>query len=233
MAGIRLKLKRLFLDEINSHLNPQIPPILIASMGRSGSTLLFDAVAEALISTRNLLIPRAFAKALIRRGGAWNLRTIRFFPGVVYKTHGFPDHLPENFTGKIIFIYGDPIDAALSIINCRDKLGEMWFSSHLTHLFAKESFLSDDNDPFQFSRQIQSWMNYQGSPVLVLRYETLWDYTNKISEFLGFNISLPPRKARSNISESELDVARYIDAYTPLRAQMLDLPDVYIYTPLQ
>ena len=131
---------------------------------------------------------------MIRRGGAWNLREIRFFPGVAYKTHGFPDQLPNDFAGKIIFIYGDPVNAALSILNCKNKFGEKWFHSHLNHLFAHESFLADEKDPFQFSRQVYSWIKHKRNPLLFLRYEALWENINEISQFLGFGISLPPRK---------------------------------------
>lgn len=207
-------------------------PILVASMGRSGSTLCWRAISEALVINKFGAAGSLFRKYLAKRirSEAWDLRTDRIFPGRVYKTHALADELPSDFDGRIVFLFGCASDAALSVVSCRQRYGEDWVSEHFQHLRAIGSFDELGNyDVLQFEKQIETWTNLEGHNIICLRYEKLWDNVSALSEFLGFNVELPERRIRTthnlqNLHNSDLFLANYKN----LDDKISDLPDLII-----
>lgn len=174
----------------------RLPPVIVASMGRSGSTLIFKAIRDAYSDAR-FGPDSKFGRRMVS-DEAWDLDRVRYRRGVVYKTHGFAHELPPNAGAKVIFLVGSASDAALSVLACRDSKGPQWIADHLLHLRAQGSF--DElatRDVLRFGEQLDSWTGPHDAERLILHYDALWDCVDVLSEFVGVSVKLPPRRARS------------------------------------
>lgn len=174
------------------------PPIIVASMGRSGSTIVWEAVCKAVARDRFRHLRSLGLKVV--SDSAWDLGTKRYFPGIVYKTHGLADELPPKSGAKIIFLFGLASDAALSVLFCQQLYGSEWIRRHFHHLRARGTF--DDlgkRDVLRFAEQLDGWIGLAGIPRLILRYEALWESQSQstLSEFVGIPVELPPRLKRT------------------------------------
>lgn len=175
-------------------------PIVIASSGRSGSTLLSDAVAASLVNRKYgfksssvigkimVLFTRCFTDRLS------DIKTTRC---PVQKTHALYNPAFQD-DAKYIFIYGDSLESALSVQKVAGQRGNRWFEEHLYHL-ESEGKLADilKIDILNYEKQIKSWLSADKQYVLAIHYDELWDSKDKISDFLGFEVSLPQKRLRS------------------------------------
>lgn len=206
-------------------LPSKIPPLIVASMGRSGSTLVWDALRQAVTLER-------FPGLLQRQGlrlvsdQAWNLSRARFAPGVVYKTHGLADELPTDSGARVVFLFGSATDAALSVHACRDRYGERWIEQHFEHLRASGPFEElGARDVLRFSEQLDGWIGKSGTERLILHYDALWDHVDTLSEFTGASIKLPPRRARGGAAAAHTETrARFAQTYAKLDARIAAMP---------
>ena len=176
------------------------PKIVIAGTGRCASTLFTICVARSYLSSLKLPFPKSFEKYLapLLIEYVEDLRAIRFSTAPVIKTHDL--YLAESFPHdtKSIFIYGDPLISAVSVALQCEILGEAWVVQHIRHLRGSgqvsELF---SKDVLNYEEQIISWSE---SPSLKLHYPTYWNQQNSISEYLGFELSLPPYHVRDACS---------------------------------
>lgn len=103
-------------------------PIVVASTGRSGSTMLTRAIMQSLFEdkfkTKKKLRFIFFSR--FQRGEG------RFYPGGVHKTHLLADAVPENALS--VFIYDNPVTSRDSFNHCVLKYGEEWGKAHLKNL---------------------------------------------------------------------------------------------------
>jgi len=173
--------------------------IVIASTGRAGSTMLFDAVVSSYISRRfhqdangrlgRFLCP--FVSRFVDR-----LDTLATEPCVIAKTHDLPGAMNDHGV-KCIFVYGDPLESALSVWKMVEKHGEDWFALHQFHLCASgpldQIFQAD---VLNYDQQMRQWLGTVRANVLCIDYEDLWKSEQLISQFLGVNVSLPARQSR-------------------------------------
>lgn len=195
-------------------------------MGRSGSTLIYDAVAKGLARKKY----GRFASSLERtvKATAWNLDQSCLIGGVVYKTHDFPYNLNSNIPVKAVFLFGSASEAAISVYSCRDRYGSEWVKTHLEHLRAVGQFDEIlERDVLRFKEQIETWTNESRFDVLALRYESLWNYEQLLSDFLGFQVHLPPRRSRSN-QYFDFDLVKQARrVYANLDRYIETLPDAF------
>ena len=176
------------------------PKIVIAGTGRCASTLFTMCIARSYLRSLRLPIPNSFEKYLAPLLVEYveDLRAIRFSTAPVIKTHDL--YLAESFPHdtKSIFIYGDPLISAVSVALQCEILGEAWVVQHIRHLRGSgqvsELF---SKDVLNYEEQIISWSE---SPSLKLHYPTYWNQQNSISEYLGFELSLPPYHVRDACS---------------------------------
>ena len=179
--------------------------VIIAGTGRCASALFTKCIARSYLSSLRLPLPKSFEKYLapLLIEYVEDLREIRFTTAPVIKTHDL--YLAESFpqNTKSIFIYGDPLISAISVALQREILGEAWVVQHIRHLHGSgqvsELF---SKDVLNYENQIISWSK---SPSLKLHYPTYWNQQDSISEYLGFDLCLPPyhdRDACSGIVES-------------------------------
>tara|TARA_R110001583_G_scaffold62493_3_gene183727 strand:- start:2482 stop:3144 length:663 start_codon:yes stop_codon:yes gene_type:complete len=170
-------------------------PVVVASTGRSGSTMLCHAVMNSMLRSR--------------RGGRFHPRLV-FFPafdreriklhdGAVHKTHLLAHHFPSS--SKCIFIYDDPNISKQSFVDCCAKYGREWGEQHLKNLESPYGVnASGEHDVLNYKNQINSW--YNRKQCLIVRYNKVWEYQDEISDFLGLSVCLPPRLERATKGSS-------------------------------
>ncbi len=221
-------MKRYIRELLKQYLPSATDPIIVASMGRSGSTLVYEALCEGMLRARF-----RFAHERLRglvRDTAWNLAEANFRNGRIYKTHDFARHLNANPKLKAVFLFGSASAAARSVINCRSTYGDNWIASHFRHLAAKGE-LSEvpHKDVLRFQEQLDSWLENDRVPTLSLRYEDLWlpESLAELSKFVGFEVKFPARRARessqANLGDSEGEIQR---TYHQLDQRILSLPSI-------
>ena len=198
-------------------------------MGRSGSTLIWKALCETLIQHRVVAGSSIFTRRLVS-DQAWRLNDRTLFNGVCYKTHAHASELPNNNDAKVVFVFGSALDAALSIYSCKQRYGEEWIDLHFQHLSAVGSFEEMfDKDVLRFRKQVDGWINKTGTQRLILRYDSIWDYQDQLSEFVGLKVDIPERRQRN--SRALLDPIlneRLERTYRDLDLYLASLPDFQI-----
>lgn len=223
-----MRLKRILKTALQATVSSAYDAIVVASMGRSGSTLVFDAVCGGLSAARFGPLHRLGAPLVTDY--AWDLSNCQLHSGVVYKTHALADEMPAIATARAIFVFTRPSDAVISLFSCSHRYGAEWIDRHLSHLRATGP-LEDamERDVLRIEEQIFGWLTCDSAPVLGLRYEAIWQYTDKISEFVGFPVHLPDRRSRNSpaLVDNQLRY-RIADTYRDLDKRVGDLPDWFL-----
>jgi hypothetical protein len=206
--------------------------VLISSMGRTGSTVVFDAVRHGIGAARVPLQPALGVRLVSSQ--AWSLDDQTLLPGTVYKTHDFPNHLPDPTPPpriRAVFCFGQASAAALSVMSCPERYGSDWVVRHLEHLRANGT-LEDmrHRDPLRFGEQVEAWFAEDRFPVLRVKYETLWDHPDVLSDFFGCQVQLPVRKERRAKDFDPALVADIERNFADLDLCIAGLPDVSLNT---
>jgi hypothetical protein len=183
---------------------------------------------DALIRSRACAILGAYHPTDWRRISAmrWDLKGARLAPGRVYKTHDLPDHLKLDRPLRILFLFGCPSDVVLSVLRCRETKGAAWIADHLRHMHS-EGGLDEifHRDVLRIEEQIDAWLALRGADILCLKYDAMWEQHDILSDFVGFDVALPPRKSRDVIDLDPDLVARVRQAYVSLDRKVAALPD--------
>ena len=173
--------------------------VVIASSGRAGSSMLYEAVALSFVAGRfGLGRDTWLARWLAKLSAEFvdRIDEVGKEPYPVCKTHDmYRGPMPPEF--KVVFVYGDPLDSAASVQQVVARQGLAWFREHQRHLGAKGSF--DDlfrQDVLNYQGQITSWLAQADANVICIDYEDLWLEQARLSAFLGFDVWLPPREER-------------------------------------
>ena len=190
--------------------------IVIAGMGRCGSTLLFKSVGGSW--------EKSIREIFVR-----DLREEDIQPGRILKTHDFaPEFLPPYV--KVVYLFGDPFEIVLS---SWDKMKQKDITQHVIHMHGaverQEHMFSED--VFRLEENFHSWHREHSYPVLTVRYETMWQNLDSIRDFIGKPVSLPSYKKRWNylegMTKSELTSLR--KTYGRLKDKVTTAPDVTIW----
>ena len=177
-------------------INIKSKPILVASIGRSGSTMLYQSLIYS--SAKNLGIDNEkLINAL--KCEAWDLQeSISLHNGCVYKTHDLPSDPSYLEKFKIIYLHDKPSKIVTSIFNITNNEGLGWLKLHLKHLRSDERlhtrFLKDEI--FNFKDHLVQWKKYDVKNILFIHYEDIWNSIRKIEEFVGFSVEMPPKGKR-------------------------------------
>jgi hypothetical protein len=215
------KMKRVIQESLPS----RYAPIVVASMGRAGSTLVHDSLCSGMAAAR---FPYAQGIGIrIVRDYAWNLGEVRLYNGVVYKTHALAQELPPDSKARVVFLYGRASNAVLSVLSCNERYGSEWIEAHFEHLRAQGSLEElPTKDVLRIEEQVNGWLSGTRQPVLGLRYETLWDHIGVLSDFAGFPVTLPQRRPRSGaLSVGEATRNVVMRSYASLDERINKLPD--------
>ncbi len=194
--------------------------IVIASTGRSGSTMLTNEVARSLIMSRFSKLPKGLQSLLLRlsRDYVDRLCKIRQKKAPILKTHDTYDEKYRS-DAKYIFVYGDPLESAMSVSLMGEKYGTHWVEEHIFHLRGNGStFDIFESDVLNYEQQIASWDS--APDALLLHYEDLWDRVDEISKFIGFRVALPRRFSRRDKQQPD---SHNIEMFQRLRRLSEDL----------
>ena len=184
----------------NCFFNNQIK-IVIASSGRSGSTMLFDSTAKSLVKHRHPLLHKSLISNRITNSikvFVKKLQQVHLKHELIFKTHDLFDKSYSNFA-KYIFVFGDPLQSAQSVEIMAKKYGAKWFSQHLENLSSSGN-LNElySKDILNYERQVESWMTAETNSVFCVHYEDIWNKVDLLSKFVGFEIELPEKLPRKN-----------------------------------
>ncbi|WP_171126876.1 MULTISPECIES: hypothetical protein [unclassified Ruegeria] len=200
------------------------PCIIVASNGRSGSTLMFDALWVACKRRRWFRKPKA--------GFEPELATAELPAGSLIKTHDFPAGLKGRENVKVLFCFGPTKDSALSVYSALERFGRDWVDQHFEHLHAKGTF----DDLFEFDvlnqvEQMRRWGTFQDVPVLCLSYDAIWRRQEDVQDFLGLKFTLPERAERARKSIPDEVLAKAAQVYDPIDRALADLPELFVASP--
>ena len=206
--------------------NSQRPPIIVASMGRSGSTLLYQSISEALANENFPFLPTLIG-ARLSSGGMWD-PSKKLFNGMVHKTHLHADEIATNSGAKVIFLFSTPSEVVLSVIRNKKRKGGRWIKKHFMHLKANgrlEEITS--KDVLRIEEQIDGWIKKSGTERLILRYEKIWNLQSEIEKFINLKINLPIKK---NLTQLNFDAQEIKDDcqrfYFDLDEKVRKYPDI-------
>lgn len=172
-------------------------PIVIASTGRVASTMLVHAVSHSFVESKFSFFPSWMRKHIkdlpITR--ADRLKDIHsFICSPVIKTHDlFSDKLRIRY--KYIFLYGDPLESAMSARRQGEIRGSAWLDEHIFNLCGDgcpDQILS--SDILNYEGQLNSWLN---SNAFFVHYSEIWSRRIELSNYLGFDLLLPEQRERT------------------------------------
>lgn len=199
------------------------PAVVVASFGRSGSTLLFEAMSWAMSRVR------FGRRSRYTKDEAWDLSSTRLRPGIVYKTHDYPDALTGRDRVRSVFVFGSATDNVLSTLNQEKVKGRRWINAHLKHLRSTGCFEEIlQRDVLGIMAQMDAWSTFDSSPILCVRYEALWDVQSDIRDFTGLPIELPKRRQRVTKEVASSTLSKVMEFYGPIDARIAQLPDMYL-----
>lgn len=186
--------------------------IVVAGLGRCGTTMLFNAIRQKNEFVRDLA----------------NLNNPDFEQFQAIKTHDFaPDQLPPHT--KCIYLFGNPIEIVLSAHGEKVNHDEHYLNLHSSPS-KKNKFAWEDT--LGLETNFDTWMQPQKYPLLTLRYETIWQNIGLINEFIGFQIGLPEQIERqTNINKPihSHHIHTIKKTYAPLEQKINQAPDAKIW----
>ena len=162
--------------------------------------MLHNAIASGFIKSRfggtaNYILGTRLTK--ISKRFTVRIADVHCYPQPIQKTHDlYSEEAAQSV--KYVFVYGDPLDSARSVETMVEKYGEDWLKQHLHHLNSSGSL--DElycKDILNFEAQMDSWMNAPRASVLAIKFDDLWNKASEISQFVGFDVTLPAREERS------------------------------------
>lgn len=196
LRNLKDGIRKHWLHLIRSLLYSQSVPIVVASSGRSGSTMLTISITQSLIEQRFKVAPLWVKRWLVPRSNVFISRLsasrLQSFP--VIKTHDLRDN--AGIQAKYIFVYGDPLESALSAHDMGKKIGVTWTDEHIYNLHGHGTpFEILDRDVLNYEGQLKSWGSAED--VFIVHFEDLWNKTAELSAFVGFPVQLPQKRDRT------------------------------------
>jgi hypothetical protein len=201
MFGIRRKTKRFFIKNFYKK------SIIIAGMGRCGTTLLYKSISNKGFRTE--------IQFLDKLDDMYNYQN-----GYVYKTHSLPpEHLPENV--KVIYMIGNVMDM---VISAHKKIN-FWGKEHHQHLNSSGFIENDsifDADTLGLDRHFDEWYNEKGFSFMTIHYDVLFEKNTilAIEKFLGVKITLPPFRSRESDWSDSNNKVKLMDTYGELHQKV-------------
>lgn len=202
------------------------PAVMVASMGRSGSTLVHNATVRGMAKARFGSLWRFGEEGV--RGWAFKPEHTEFRAGVVYKTHALRESVPDDANVRVIFVFGTASTAVLSVLSIADRFSPEWVSAHFDNMNAQGTLTElPTRDVLRLEEQIDSWHTPGPQDVLAVKYDTLWTNVDAISDFVGYEVRLPPRRPRAKPADRAAALASEVkQTYKRLDEKIQALPDL-------
>ncbi|WP_303704774.1 hypothetical protein [Celeribacter baekdonensis] len=222
IQDFKTRLKRQVQQLLPSDKNP----IIVSSFGRAGSTLVYNALVDAMAEYRFGYRTR-ITKAL-SHDTAWTIAEKNFKEGVIYKSHDFPSQNLSDQGVRAVFLFGSAVEAALSVNLMLETRGKAWVKSHFKHLkrpVNMENLLTHDS--LGIYDQAFSWFGCTTSPVLCLNYDALWDNEDFLSDFTGLNVKLPIKIKRAPKDFPKATIKQAEHTYSSIDYALKKLPAAF------
>lgn len=221
-------LKRVVKNIIAKSLSRLDCPLVINSYGRSGSTVLSESIIDSagFVDVLNL---RSIVSSSLTQF-EWNLEGANLADGVIYKSHDYPPTEFKNKKTKMLYTFSNPVNVVLSLLRLWEEWGEGWIKWHYEHLCADYTHRFEDivhEDQLGLEKHLDAWLCETRIPIAFIRYETMWENQDKISDFLGFDIQLPAFRERKPKDVSAELVATISDSYEPFIKKINGLSDFF------
>ena len=200
------------------------PAIVVAGIGRSGTTLL----RQSLITNHGLLSDNRYTNA----SGIMFLddyKAEHYWRGCVYKTHSFPatHELPEHV--KVLWMFSNPFECVVSSARAFKGLNHYknCQSPHAgkhARIFHEDVLLMDEH--------FRRWYRPQCFTFASIRYESLYDRRtiNQVSRYLGFELKLLPYQPRKSNLEDHPQKQTIITTYRHVYERYLAAYDLKIFS---
>ena len=212
-------LRSSLLRSIKRYQRRNRPSIIVASMGRSGSTVIFEALQARTDA-------RPAESFLIDIAGT------SFEPGAIYKTHDYPDALRGARNVRAVFLFGGASEAAKSVYFQEKAKGREWIGRHFKHLKVHQPFEKlFEADILRIGDQLDVWTTWTHTPVLSLHYDTMWDNIDILRQFTGLNVQLPERRPRRDKSLPADLEEKCLATYGELDGRIAAMPDIILSGP--
>ena len=181
----------------NKFMYKNDPPIILAGLGRCGTTLTTNAIRKT----------RGYSYQFVA-----DINTTPYLNKHIYKTHDYPriEDFPENI--KVIFMFGNVVDTIISLSKRMnryyDSLSQVYHTESMAHAAALHNI-----DGLKLEELFDAWYRPQNFPMITIRYETLFSENTQelFSDFLGFKANFPPYKKRTTNQSSY----PYLDSVIP------------------
>lgn len=146
---------------------------------------------------------------------------------------------PEfNNKDKIIYVFSNPMNAALSFFN-RKKLRLRFPINHSKNLggisfkrkLSLEKYLNIGVDNFKLEDHWNRWVNHDyNCPYMLLRYETMHKYDDQISEFLNIPKGYLEYKNRKSDWTNEPENIKNLlyKMYNKFHEKILEFPEIIV-----
>lgn len=196
-------LKKVISKKISKNENA----IVVASCGRSGSTMLTESLALSSIEYGVGYIEKKMADAVTKWD--WDLKTENLERGYIHKTHDYPPKSIEIEGAKFIYVYADPYEVVYSTIRKSREEGQEWIREHAKHMKSEICSVEEiiKADALGLENNFDAWRNISSKNVMILNYENIWNRRGEISEFVGYDVEIPKKKERRSskciVSEKE------------------------------
>lgn len=171
-------------------IEPKIKsPVIVASLGRCGSTWLFNSIRKSLKQEsldKDSLLLRNFSNPLQE--------------GICYKTHKMP---PDNEcveSSKILFTFGEPTDIIASL---KLSFGGLALKTHFENFgvpYDKMPLLEKE-DVLELEKMFDLYYGAERKDydLMCLKYDTMHLYEKEISDFLDVEIKLIRESRRTSL----------------------------------
>lgn len=170
---------------------------MVASSGRAGSTMLTKALAASYVDSLPIGGLGRVSRLLERASCQYTTRlsNLGWLDAKIVKTHDLYTDVPE-VNASFIFVYGDPLESAYSVVEQGEIYGQSWVRKHIKHLCSDgepNQILS--RDILNYEAQLVEWSRVQQA--FVVHYDDLWTCADQLAEHVGFHVKLPERRPRS------------------------------------
>jgi hypothetical protein len=231
---------------------PGIPGLPLPGLpDLSGTSIRKELVDRFIVASYGGVASKTLIRGLLDHPP----RTVRFTLVPRHHTHQRRPSLYLPSGKKVIYLYGDPAHSVgsffrrdltpRSVVEPDDSHpGFAGFArAHCKHLggeykrisegYSLEDFLSSPGDPFGLEDHFHQWTEARVPyPILLVRYETLWDHLEEIYEFVGLpraeaaTFPLCKKTYLGRHSEYDEPMARLRLKYTRLLAAIERLPPI-------
>jgi len=153
--------------------------------------------------------------------------------------------IPRGVTPRVIYVYGDPVMACLSLFRRKYHHTQSKITQHFyppEYIVSFEDTLEDysvqPREGFFFQRHFENWRDTPTAyPVLFMRYASIHDELPRLASYLelgeDFVAGFPPRRERKSSLE-ELPPAtqeKLQQRYGPWQRAQADLRDAWVKPP--